>query len=238
MKSLSTVVIVLLAATLSQAQSKNLKKDFQSLGDNQDVVERVKNLDNQQRMRVVQNRLMDRTNRVELALNFGLVSGADAYVQTKNFGGQLQYHITPRWSVGLAYEKAYNNLTAEGTRIYDAEYACQQAGACGTKYPAVDFPLETKLVSVSFYPIYGKMNLFDSSIAQFDLFTSLGFGKKKLDSGESDVYAASLGVGIWINNYVTARLEGRYEKYKDLLLTEKREQNAGSVVASLGVMIW
>lgn len=240
LKSVLLLTVISLASVLANAQSKNLKKDFQSLGDNKDVVERVKNLDNQQRMRVVQNRMMDRNNRLEVAGNFGLVSGADAYVQTKNWGGMLQYHINSKWSVGLAYEKAYNSLTSEGQRSYDNFYNCQQAdkGGCALTTPAIDFPLESKMATISFYPIYGKLNIFDSSIAQFDIFTSVGAGRKKLQSGETNVYMASLGVGVWLNNWVTARLEGRYENYKDLLLTENRQQNAGTIIASVGVMVW
>ncbi|MBC7465506.1 MAG: outer membrane beta-barrel domain-containing protein [Bdellovibrio sp.] len=243
MKSFKAVLVlsaITLLASLSQAQTKNLKKDFQTLGDNQDIVERVKNLDNQQRMRVVQNRLVDRNNRLEIAGQFGLVSGADSYVNTKNWGGILQYHINSKWSIGASYEKANNNLTDEGTRRYDAAYACQnnKAGACDLTAPRVDFPLETKLLSVSFYPIYGKLNIFDSSIAQFDLYTSLGVGRKTLQSGGTNVYAGSIGVGVWINSLMTLRLEGRYENYKDLLQTENRQQNAISAIASVGIMVW
>ena len=230
-----------LLTSLSQAQTKNLKKDFQTLGDNKDVVERVKNLDNQQRMRVVQNRLVERNNRLEIAGTFGLVSGADSYVSTKNWGGMLQYHINSKLSLGLSYEKSNNNLTDEGTRRYDKAYACQQAngnGKCDLTAPRVDFPLETKLVSVTYYPIYGKLNIFDSSIAQFDLYTSLAAGRKTLESGETNVYAGSIGVGVWINSLMTMRLEGRYENYKDLLLTENRQQNAVSAIASVGIMVW
>lgn len=239
---LNALIITLLSTSVALAQggsNKNLKKEFQTLGDNQEVIERVKNLDNQQRMRVVQNRLMDRNNRLEVAVYGGLISGADSYVQSKNLGGALNYHITPRWSVGVLFEKGYNTLTAEGERRYDSVYTCQQNDkGCTEKAPAVDFPLETKMVSVSFYPIYGKLNLFDSSIAQFDLYTSLAGGKKLLNSGETDVYSASLGAAVWISTFLTARLEGRYENYKDLLLTEKRQQHAVSILASVGLMVW
>jgi len=244
MKTLKSVLAVtaltlISSLALAQTQSKNLKKEFQTLGDNQDVVERVKNLDNQQRMRVVQNRLVDRNNRLEVNVDFGLVSGADSYVQTKSVGGALQYHINSKFSIGASYDKAYNSLTAEGSRRYDTVYTCQQTdAACAQTAPSVDFPLETKMLSVSYYPIYGKLNIFDSSIAQFDLYASLGAGRKTLQSGETNVYAGSIGVGVWLNSLFTMRLEGRYESYKDLLKTENRQQNAASVVASLGILVW
>ena len=237
--NLKLVLLIFLSCTIARAEKKSLTNDFETLGDNKEVIERVQKLDSRQKVRVVQNRLMDRNNRLEAALNLGLLSGGDSYVQTKNLGGMLQYHLTPRWSFGLSYEKNYNSLTSEGARRYDTAYARQLAdSSCPERYPSVDFPLDSKMVSVSFYPIYGKLNLFDSGIAQFDLFTTVGYGQKTLNSGVSNVISASLGVGIWLNSFLTARLEGRFENYRDLLQTEKRVQNAVSAIASLGIMLW
>lgn len=231
--------ILILSGTSAQAETKSLQGEFKTLGDNQEVIERVKKLDSRQKVRVVQNRLMDRNNRLEAALNFGLLSGADSYVQTKDLGIMLHYHLSPRWSFGIGYEKNYNTLSSEGSRQYDTAYTCQiNDASCAQRFPAIDFPLETKMISVSFYPIYGKLNLFDSGIAQFDLFTSIGYGQKTLNSGLSNVMTASLGAGVWLNSFLTARLEARYENYKDLLLTEKRVQNAVSALASIGIMLW
>ncbi len=239
MSVLALVAFSFLQAGLAQAQTKSLKNDFKTLGDNEEVIERVQKLDSRQKIRVVQNRMMDRNNRIELAMNFGGVSGGDSYVNTKNLGGMLQYHLTPRWSVGLGYEKAYNDLTIEGSRRYESAFNCQQSDvACAEKFPSVDFPVDTKLASLTFYPVYGKLNLFDSGISQFDLYTSIAYGQKTLNSGVTNVIAGSIGAGIWLNTWLTARIEGRYESYKDLLQTEKRSQSAASVVGSIGAMIW
>ncbi len=238
--SLSLLLLVSVGnLSLAEAETKTLKSDFQTLGDNQEVIDRVQKLDNQQRIRVVQNRMMDRNNRLELALNLGALSGGDSYVQTKNLGAMLQFHINPKWSVGLTYEKDYNSLNAEGSRRYDAAFECQKTDpSCATRFPAVDFPIDTRLLSVTYYPIYGKLNLFDAGIAQFDLYTTLAYGQKTLNSGISNVLAASVGAGVWLNSFLTARLEGRYESYKDLLQTENRLQSGFSVIASLGAMLW
>lgn len=237
----TTLMLIALAFSLgAQAQAKkNLKDEFQTLGDNPEVVERVKKLDTTQRIRVVQNRIVDRNHRIELGLNVGGMSGGDSYVTTTNTGASLNYHITPRWSLGLEYSKASNKLTDEGKRIYDKAYADQMRDPeSPTMFPAVDFPVDTRMATLSFYPIYGKLNLFDFSIAQFDVYTLLGYGMKTMNSGETENFAAGLGTGIWLNNYVTARLEVRYERYKDLLQTLQREQNAFSGTASIGLMIW
>lgn len=244
MKALVLILSLFILANIAVAADSNnnssLKKEFQTLGDNKDVIERVKKMDSQQKVRIVQNRLVDRNNRIEIAADFGALFGADTYVKTSNLGAQLQYHLNPNWSFGFEYQKAYNDLSAEGQRQYDKAYACQQGGesGCTERFVGVDFPLETQMATISFYPIYGKMNLFDSGIAQFDVYTRLGYGKKKLHSGSSDVIAAGLGIGIWLNNYITSRLEVRYENYKDLLDIKPRNQNAVTAIASVGVMVW
>ena len=195
-------LVILIATTLfplgyAQAQTKSLKSQFKTLGDNEQVIERVQQMDSHQKIRVVQNRMMDRNNRLEAAIHFSGLTGGDTYVSTKNLGGMLQYHISPRWSVGLSYEKAYNELTTEGARRYEAAFRCQQAdSACAKEFPSVDFPIDTKLASVTFYPVYGKLNLFDAGISQFDLYTSIAFGQKTLDTGSTDVIAGSIGAGV------------------------------------------
>lgn len=237
--ALSFLIIANVVTAEAAETNSNLKKEFQTLGDNKAVIERVKKMDSQQKVRIVQNRLVDRNNRIEIAADFGSLFGADTYVKTSNLGGQLQYHLNPNWSFGAEYHKAYNDLTAEGQRQYDQAFACQQQGpGCTQRFAGVDFPLETKMITVSFYPIYGKLNLFDAGIAQFDIYTLIGYGQKKLNSGNSDVIAAGLGIGIWLNNYVTSRLEIRYENYKDLLDIQPRNQNAVTAVASIGVLVW
>lgn len=236
---ISTLAILLGASAALAEARKDLKSEFETLGDNKEVVERVRKLDTRQKVRVVQNRLVDRNNRLELALDLGMMSGGDSYVNTQNYGGKIQYHLTPRWSFGLEYSKSNNSLTNEGKRIFDQAYQAQlKDPSSPERFPAIDFPLETRMATISFYPIYGKMNLFDSGIAQFDIYTLLGYGTKVLNSGETSVTAAGLGSGFWLNQYLTARLEVRYERYKDLLLTSQREQSAVSGMASLGILVW
>jgi outer membrane immunogenic protein len=109
--TLLAVMVLVPAMVLAQAPKKDLKSDFSTLGDNKDVVERVKNMDTHQRVRIVQNRLVDRNHRIEIGANYAYNGGGDSYVKTQNVGGNLEYHINPRWSLGLHFEKAYNTLT-------------------------------------------------------------------------------------------------------------------------------
>ena len=238
---LSSLAIVLLTPTLSLAQvgKKDLKNEFSTLGDNRDVVERVKNMDTHQKVRVVQNRLVDRNNRIELAGNYAFNGGGDSYVKTQNVGALLEYHINPRWSLGVQYQKSYNTLTPEGENRLEAALVDQTANKGSTmKYPAVDYPLETQLATISYYPIYGKMNLFDTGIAQFDVYVQLGYGKMNLFSGTSDVTSVGMGSGVWLTQRITTRIEGRYQQYEDLLKSDRRKQSNFQAVASIGILVW
>lgn len=218
---------------------KDLKNDFANLGDSQEVMERVKNLDHQQKVRVVQNRYVDRNHRLELGINYAYNGGGDSYVKTQNLGGILEYHFNPRWSIGLEYQKSYNSLTPEGENQFDKALAAQKIDpASSERFPAVDYPLYSNLVTISYYPIYGKLNLFDSGIAQFDVYTQLGYGNISLYSGNSDLLSLGLGAGIWVSQRITTRLEVRYQKYQDLIQTDDRDQSNLQALASLGVLLW
>lgn len=239
---ISTLGVVLLVSSTALSQTstrKNLKGQLNSLGTSSEVSERVKNMDSRQKVRVVQNRSVDRNNRIELGVNYGMLNNADSYVQTQNAGAALQYHFSPRFSFGFEYQKAFNKMTPEGDRQYtNAQSLQQQDPGNEVLFPGIDYPLDTKMAIASFYPIYGKLNLFDSGIAQFDVYTSLGAGQMGLRSGSTTVMMAGLGTGIWLTNYLTMRLEGRYQKYQDLVQTQKRNQNTFQVLGSLGIFVW
>jgi len=243
MKTL-TLLTVLLSATFAFAQNaepakRNLRKDFETLGDNKAVVERVRNLDTQQKVRIVQNRLVDRNNRVELGLNYAFINGGDSYVQTQNFGGGLEYHINPRWSLGVHYQRAYNSLTAEGDQQFRLAREAQALDSASShKFPAVDYPLNSTLATASFYPIYGKLNLFDAAVAHFDIYMLLGYGRITVLTGSTNLYAAGIGAGVWMSSRITTRLEMRYQTYQDLLLTDRRQQNQFQALASVGILVW
>ena len=219
--------------------SKSIKDDLNGLNDNSAIKERVKNMDSSQKVRIVQNRSVDRNHRIELNGQIGMNNNADSYVQTQNTGVGLHYHINPQWSVGLEYQKFGNKITPEGERQLDAAQESQNSDPNSQqKFPGIDYPLDSKMAMVSIYPIYGKLNLFDSGIAQFDLYGNLGFGQMSLRSGSTNVFMAGLGTGIWLNNLFTARLEGRYLRYADLVKSENRQENVFQLIASLGIFVW
>lgn len=219
--------------------TESLKNDISQLNDNKNMKERVKHMDPSQRVRIVQNRSVDRNNRLELNAQIGLNSNADSYVQTQNTGVGLHYHLNPQWSAGFEYQKFGNKLSPEGERqLNTAQDSQNKDPNSQQKFPGIDYPLDSQMAIIGIYPIYGKLNLFDSSVAQFDLYGNLGYGQMSLRSGRTNAMMAGIGAGVWLNHFFTARLEGRYLRYTDLVQTENRQENVFQLVASLGIFVW
>jgi outer membrane immunogenic protein len=220
------------------ATNKTINMDTQmnSLGTNQDIIDKAKALQPNNSMRIVQKRAVDRDLRLELGLNYGYVAGGDSYIQTQNLGASLDFHITPRWSLGVRYTDNRNEFTNEGKRVYDIAQANQAAGQ-PYNYPGVDFPLETYLAVVNFYPIYGKVSWFESAVSQFDLYLLAGGGQMKLNSGNSPVYTGGVGIGMWWNSWFSSRIEARYQRHTDRVATGERDINSMVFQVGLGFML-
>jgi outer membrane beta-barrel protein len=232
------LTLTLSAAANAQSPKKSLKSQFDSLGDNQIIAERVKNLNSEQKVRIVQNRLVDRNLRLELGLGYGFVSGGDSYVNTQDLNGLAEFHINPRWSLGVRHQKSYNKLTPEGRNQYDKALAAQKQDAGSNfTFSAIDYPLEATYGTISFYPIYGKLNLFDLSVAHFDFYLMAGYGNMKLSSGSTNATTGGGGVGIWLSQRFSTRFELRYQSYKDLIGTGNRNQSSVEGMASIGFLL-
>lgn len=248
MKKAILLLALICAATPAFAKSKkqrnsstvvaanktiNMDSQFESLGSNQDIIDKAKALQPNNSMRIVQKREVDRNLRLELGVNYGYVAGGDTYIQTQNLGASVDFHITPRWSLGARYVNHRNQLTSEAQRVYNQALAKQAAGDTSISVPQVDYPLETYMAVANFYPIYGKVSWFESSVSQFDMYLLAGGGQVKLSSGNSTVYTGGLGVGMWWNNWFSSRIEARYQNYKDHVSTGDR--NINSMILQVGI---
>ena len=151
-----------------QAKQINFAKDVDGLGGNDALMDMAQRLNPETRSRIVQNRLVDRNLRLEVGLTYGGVMGGTTYLQTSNVGASLDFHITPRWSIGARYYDYTNNLTPEGQRIFDTARTANEANTPATTVD-IDSPYNAKMAVISWYPMYGKINFFDKAIAQFDV---------------------------------------------------------------------
>lgn len=224
-------------AKVKTSQKNNVKKDFDSLGDNAALTERAQSLDSKSQVQIVQNRAVDRNNRLEIGLDYGYYMGGDSYYSTQSLGGSLNYHINPRWSLGVRYAHVTNKLTSEGQSVFEDAQRRQDAHEIGFRIPDLDYPIESGMAFINFYPIYGKLNFFDAAVSQFDVYLLAGYGKTRLNSGLSDTFAGGLGLGIWFTQHLAARLEGRYQTYNDRVYTGTRRVENVVAMASLGIML-
>jgi outer membrane beta-barrel protein len=235
--SLSVAVTAQAQSTKSKSAKRiDVSKDVDSLGGNDALMEMAQAIEPENRSRIVQKRLVDRNTRFELGLSYGGNAGGDSYVRTQNIGGSIDFHINPKWALGLRYYDHGNSLTSEGSRVFkDASDAMKE----GRKYtnPDIDYPLNSQLAIISWFPIYGKINMFDAGIAQFDMYLLAGGGQIKLSSGSAGLVTAGAGVGLWLNNYVTARAEIRYQAYKDQIITGSRDIQNVVGTFGLGLML-
>lgn len=211
----------------------NVAEDVDTLGGNEDLIKMAQSLKSQTRTRIVQDRIVDRKNKIEFALSYGGVVGGDSYLQTQSFGIAANYHISPRWSLGAQYFDFTNKLTAEGNRVFN-QYRTNSKNQVRARAVDVDYPLSATMAVVNWYPIYGKTSFLDLGITQFDIYLIGGAGQIELSSGPTSILSAGVGVGVWLSQHLSMRVEFKYQNYRDKPITGARELNIGMVNAGMG----
>lgn len=237
MKSNLLVASVLIVSSLSTAvTAQTVGAEFDNLGGNQIILDRARELNPDTKVEVVQDRIVPRKNRFEIAPEFsGTMGGDDTYTKSQSVGMNINYHINHRWSIGAKYNHTFNQLTAEGESMIDAAYADRLENPRNpTKpIPEIDHQKSESLIVLNWYPIYGKMNVFEKSIAQFDVYGLLGAGQVELKSGAKPTYTLGAGIGFWMSPQISTRMELRYQKYNVEYMTGPK--NLDLAIASLQV---
>ncbi len=253
MKTLILILTTLLLVVPAQAKAKrqktkvasqtvksiNIDQQLNGLGSNDEIIKKARALQPNNTMSIVQKREVDRNLRAELGLSYGFVNGGDTYLDTRNWGANLDFHITPKWSVGLRYADNKNEFTSEGQRVFDLA-SVNQANGNNSVVPDVAFPIRSYMAMVSWYPIYGKVSWFESAVSQFDFYVTAGGGQLQWlnglnQTGDSPVYTGGVGMGLWANSWLTSRIEVRYQNYKDRVTSGER--NVDSIIMQFGIGI-
>lgn len=221
------------AAQKSTSSKKiNFAKDVDTLGGNEALMDMAESLKPETKSRIVQDRIIDRRTRLEVGVNYGGVAGGTTYLETQNVGFNLDFHITPRWSLGARYYDFNSKLTPEGERVSNEARIARENGARAI-FVDVDTPLNSTMAVLNWFPVYGKLNVFDAAVAQFDMYLLIGGGQIELNSGTTSILTAGGGVGLWLTKHITARAEVRYQKYQDQIITGSRD--IGAVVGTVGL---
>ncbi|MCB9027077.1 MAG: outer membrane beta-barrel domain-containing protein [Bdellovibrionaceae bacterium] len=233
MKFFMIVFSLLVITELSIA--KDLTKNVNSLGADPAILKRAKALDPNNRVRVVQNRSVDRNWRVELGANYAMVEGGNPFLNASAVGGLAELHITPRFSLGVRYATFDNKLNSEAENRF--EIGKKNPQARDNIVPEIDSPYDSTHGVISWYPVYGKINWLDMGISQFDIYLLTGYGQMNLKSGSSDSWTFGGGLGVWINQHITSRIEVRHQAYQDLVTSGYRNMDMTLLTVSLGVLL-
>jgi outer membrane beta-barrel protein len=228
------IMMLVTPFSLTLAGDLDLEKYFDSLGSNKALLKRARMLDPENRVRIVQNRYVPRDLRLELGLNYGIVSGGDTYINTHNVGASLDFHINPHWSLGVRYYQSNNELTPQGQGVFEEEQKRRNQRLEGGNIFDVDYPLTTVLGVINWYPLYGKLNLFDQGISQFDVYLVAGGGQVVTENTSSPAYTFGGGLSIWISKHFSTRLEVRYQKHQDEVYDGARDIQSTIFTGSIG----
>jgi outer membrane immunogenic protein len=226
-------LLAVLAITLSAQAHALVSSDLESLGSNAESVRRANKLESRAKIAIVQNRTVDRHWRLEGGVNYGAVAAGDSYLNTQNLSFDADLHISPKFSLGVRYAEAFNQLTPEGKAQFDAARSMKNAGQMDYRIPDIDYPKSSLIGVINWYMMYGKINFFDASVIQFDIYSLAGAGTMQLSSGSTPTYTAGAGIGFWLSQHITSRIEMRYQTYQDQVYTGSRNLNL--FVANLGI---
>ena len=226
-------LLAALAITTAVPAFAGVSSDLETLGSNAESVRRANKLESRSKIAIVQNRSVSRKWRVELGLNSGANALGDSYLNTQYAGLDADLHISPKFSLGVRYAKMFNQLTNEGKAQFETARNMKNAGQMDYRVPAIDYPESSLMGVVNWYMLYGKINVFDMSVVQFDIYSLAGAGTMQLSSGSTPTYTAGAGIGFWITNHITSRVEARWQGYSDQVYTGNRNLNL--FVANLGI---
>lgn len=209
------------------------EKDFDSLGGNRELLDKARAINPQMTTTIVQQRMVERRNRVELSPEVGNVFGGNSYLKSTSVGLNANFHFTPRWSIGARYSYYFNELTPEGKEAYDNANSDFNKNPDNPRvpFPQVDYPKSEMMGLINWYPIYGKMNLIDKMVAHFDVYLVGGYGQIELSSGGTGTWTAGAGMGVWWTPHLSSRLEARYQTYdtKSLASSRSIDQTIGTL---------
>ena len=223
---------LVLVAGYSLSAKAELMKDFDSLGGNDVLLEKAKALNPEASTSIVQDRVVSRRNRLEIAPEYSSVVGGDPYNSTQEFGVTTHFHINPHWSLGARYGYAGNKLRPEAEALINDVDTTGKA-----KIPEIDYPKSELMALVDWYPIYGKMNLYDLGVTHFDIYFTGGAGQVELKSGTTSTYTAGGGLGLWWSQHLTTRAEIRYQTYNAKRFTGEQAMNLTVLGLQVGYLL-
>ncbi len=232
-------IVFLLVAAISTVSYAQVQQEIDSFGGNESLYQKAQALNPNIQTDVVQNRFVEKANRFELAPEIGGVFGGDAYNKSSNVGMNAYYHISPKWAIGAKYNYYTNKLTPEGQAMIDraSDAAAQNPGNPSYLYPQVVFPKSEMMGTISWSPIVGKLSFGSWGVAHFDTYFLAGYGTIELNTGSSSQTALGAGLGFWVTQHMTTRLEYRAQQYTAKYYDKSNNMSVGTASVQVGWLL-
>lgn len=232
------VTLISFILTLQNLFAADLLKDFESLGGNQSLYEKAKALNPESDVSVVQGRIVDRRLRHEIDLNMGNYISGNPYMNTDVLGLGYQFHISPKWSVNLQGSYFFNNFSKEAKNLIYNDFKVGSVGSDTGLVPAIDWQKNSYELNINYYPLYGKFSFFDFSIVHFDLYGILGAGQTTLArSGQKFMYNYGAGLGLWLSQHLSARLEFKVNNFEAEIFAKKIDYSPKQLSMTVGWLL-
>ena len=218
-KAIALVGVLLMSL---QVQA-DILKDFDSLGGNIDLLEKAKALAPNKTVKLVQKRIVDRESRHEIVSLGKKAFSGNTYLSTTATSLGYYYHINPTWAVSVQYTTYFNSLTSEGRSLIKRGDELLSKDPVLDFVPELNYPVNSVKALVNWYPVYGKINLYDWAITQFDMYVIGGLESSTYQKTKTLDYVTGIGLGFWLSQHISARFELGYKLRKDVGLRGKKE---------------
>lgn len=158
---------ILIAFTLVCSQSARAAEEEDSLSS---ALESLNSPANQapgvvtEKMYTVQDRYTPLKNRVETSALFGQKLNDTGFIQSREVGVGIRYHISSKWSLGLHGSYTFNQFTGTADRLYKAEGLI----------PDVPYVKYRGDLSARYNLFYGKFRVSMDKVLYFDHYVSAG----------------------------------------------------------------
>lgn len=215
------------------ANSKSLLKDLNTLGENKFLSPYIKQTSTTSEVSVVQNRFYSRKNKQEILTGFSYGTSNPTYFKSMAASWAYKFYLNPKWSVGFKYSYFVNTLSAAGVQIIKRALKNVQKEPDLATIPDLDFPKSSYVATASWYPSYGKFNLFNK-IMYFDLFVSSSAGQIILKNKPSFLLSLSMGSSFWLTKKWTTRVEIQNKLYKESSYTQQHNILTTQLMLSTG----
>ena len=175
---------------------------------------------------VLQNRYFLKALRPEINAFGGSVQN-EAYSQTWAVGGRMALFFTETLGAEYGFSKYLSSDSADLKALKKLKYCNDNKTKCTTPEPSFNRLTQSHQFSMTFAPIYGKVNFMDLGIVYSDIYANLGFALVGTQQGDKKGAVVGLGQRLYFAKSYNVRIDAQ-----NYVFTETRE-NLGSTKSAV-----